>query len=74
MTMIAKLKDMPCHRRYTILLLPKIVNFFTKLSDQRERAIADQAVARIWLAAQPPWGMMIHASRHFQTSSAWELK
>ncbi len=38
----------------TVLLMSKIVNFFTKLSDQRERTTANRAVARIWLAAQPP--------------------
>ena len=38
----------------SVLLMFKIVNFFTKLSDQRERTIVDRAVARIWLAAQPP--------------------
>ena len=35
-------------------LLQIVVGFFTKLSDQRERAIRNRAVARIWLAAQPP--------------------
>ncbi len=33
----------------------QIVNSVTKLSDQRERPTASRAVARIWLAARPPW-------------------
>ena len=43
-----------------VLLMSKIVNFLTKLSDQRERSIADRAVARIWLAAQPPCASLFH--------------
>ena len=34
--------------------MSRTVDFFTKLSDQRERTTANRAVARIWLAAQPP--------------------
>ena len=41
-------------RYISVLLTSRIVNFFTKCSDQRERAILGGAVASIWLAAQPP--------------------
>ena len=37
-----------------MLLMSRIVDFFTKLSDQRERTTVNRAGARVWLAAQPP--------------------
>ncbi len=40
----------------SVVLMSRIVNFFTKLSDQRERTTVNRAVARIWLAALPPCG------------------
>ena len=36
--------------------MSRIVNFFTKWSDQRERTNGVRAIARIWLAALPPCG------------------
>ena len=38
----------------TALLFPIVLMFLTKLSGQRERAIVDRAVARIWPGALPP--------------------
>ncbi len=40
----------------SILPNSKIVNFFTEISDQRERTHVNRAVARIWLAALPSRG------------------
>ena len=47
--------------KFHLVLVLKIVNIFTKTSDiadppmaERERATANRAAARIWLAAQPP--------------------
>jgi hypothetical protein len=51
---VAQADQGSAYRRVTALLTPKIVNFFTKFSDQRERVVLFRAVARIgWRPCRP---------------------
>ena len=59
-----------------MLLTSKIGNFFTKCSDQRERAILGGTVAPIWLAALPPYAsfFLFGSSRQaVPKNSAWTV-
>ena len=55
-----------CHdAAFPVLLTPKIVNLFTKISDQRERAKVNRAVARIGSSALPPCGFPVNRYSRF---------